>query len=437
MQNRYKVGIMTLGCKVNLYESEALSERLAELGADAVPADGHCDGYIVNTCTVTAEADRKSRQMIRRLHQRDPYAPIVVTGCTAQTSPEQLSQIDGVVAVCGNAEKLRCADLIMDALTSVLPDSPLVSVPSLDGAEFEKMSLTAFPRTRVYVKIEDGCENRCSYCAIPGARGPVRSKDPDDVIAEIIGFCRAGCREIVLTGIETASYGRDLDGVTLGGLLRKVDSVCGDCRIRLGSLDPSLFRQSFVDEIRGLSSLAPHFHISLQSGSSHILAGMRRKYNADGARAAMDRIRETIPGVLFTTDVIVGFPGETEEDFEETKRFLADAKFLNAHIFPYSRRRGTPAAAFPDQVPEDIKHRRAAELSTIQHGIRLDLLNSIIASGSTHEVLFETFDEGRAVGHSASFLEVSVPSAQNLHGKTFPVRLTSTDGGLVFGEIVE
>lgn len=437
MQRKFKVGILTLGCKVNQYESEAISERLAEYGVEIAAPTETCDGYIVNTCTVTAEADRKSRQMIRRLHQRNPSAPIVVTGCTAQTSPEQIASIEGVVAVCGNAVKMECADRIVNAMQNGVSSKADVSLPSLEESGFEKMCLESFPRTRVYIKIEDGCENKCAYCAIPGARGPVRSKDPRDVIAEVEGFCRAGCREIVLTGIETASYGRDLEGVTLGGLLRQVDDICGDCRIRLGSLDPSLFRQSFVDEIRDLRSLAPHFHISLQSGCSRTLAGMRRKYNAEGARAAMARLRRAIPGVLFTTDVIVGFPGETDEDFEQTKRFLEEERFLTAHIFPYSRRRGTPADLMPDQVPEEVKRQRAAELAQVEKRIRAEILGGIISKGGLHSVLFETFENGHTIGHTASFIEVSVPSSRNLHGETYPVKLISTDGKTCFGEIPE
>lgn len=437
MPPKYSVGILTLGCKVNQYESEALAERLAGLGAEVLAPSRVCDGYLVNTCTVTAEADRKSRQMIRRLHQLNPAAPIVVTGCTAQTSPEELSAIDGVVAVVGNAAKLTCAEILMEAMKNGVPDAPRVSVPELAVAPFEPMCLGSFPRTRVYIKIEDGCENKCAYCAIPGARGPVRSKAPDDVIAEVRGFIDAGVREIVLTGIETASYGKDLKDVTLADLLRQTDAVCGDCRIRLGSVDPSLFRQSFVDGIKDLRSVAPHFHISLQSGSSKTLARMRRKYNADGARAAMERIRAAIPGVQFTTDVIVGFPGETDEDFSETKQFLIDERFLTVHIFPYSRRSGTPADTMKDQVPEEVKHARAAELAALEAGIRREILDGIVSAGGTYPVLFETYADGIAAGHTPSFLEVAVAADRDLHGITRNVRIISHDGSVCRGVIVE
>lgn len=437
MPKKYCVGILTLGCKVNQYESEALAERFAARGIEVREPSCACDGYVVNTCTVTAEADRKSRQMIRRLHQFNPAAPIVVTGCTAQTSPEKLAAIEGVAAVVGNSAKLTCADILIDAMENRVSGDTRIIVPDLALVPFEPMCLRSFPRTRVYIKIEDGCENKCAYCAIPGARGPVRSKAPEDVISEIRGFIDAGVREIVLTGIETASYGKDLKNVTLADLLRQADAVCGDCRIRLGSVDPSLFRQSFVDGIKDLRSVAPHFHISLQSGSSKTLAGMRRKYNADGARAAMERIRTAIPGVQFTTDVIVGFPGETDEDFAETKQFLIDERFLTVHIFPYSRRRGTPADTMRDQVPEEVKHARAAELASLEAEIRRDILDGIVSAGGTYPVLFETFADGIATGHTPSFLEVAVPSERDLHGITRNVRITSHDGNVLRGIIDE
>lgn len=447
MQNELSAGIITLGCKVNQYESEAIAERLSARGISVVQlgtgADrACCGGYIVNTCTVTAEADRKSRQMIRRLHQQNPLAPIIVTGCTAQTSPEALAVLGGVAAVIGNAEKLRAADLLADLLANAsarLPAAPVISVPPLADARFEPMCLSSFPRTRVYLKIEDGCENRCAYCAIPGARGPVRSKAPEDILREVAGFCRAGCPEIVLTGIETASWGRDFgerSSEALADLLRRVDAACGSCRIRLGSLDPSLFRREFVDAIAPLHSLAPHFHLSLQSGCSRTLAAMRRKYNADQARAAMERLRAAIPGVQFTTDVIVGFPGESEEDFAETAAFLREARFLRAHVFPYSRRRGTPADRFPDQVPEEVKHARAAALSRIDRESRLSILSAAVTDGSPLTVLFESFENGFATGHTPSFLEVRVASPASLHGATRTVRPLSTDGEAVFGELL-
>lgn len=432
-----KIGIITLGCKVNQYESEAFAEALAERGFELSDASTPCDAYIVNTCTVTAEADRKSRQMIRRAERLNPGAPIVVTGCTAEYSSKELSEIEGVIAVCGNSKKLECVEILDGYFKKIDKAYPLISVPDIDSAEFEKMHLTGFPRTRVYIKIEDGCENHCAYCAIPGARGKVRSKLPEDVINEVKGFIEAGCREIVLTGIETASYGKDLDGVTLGRLLREVDAIAGDCKIRLGSLDPSLFKQRFVDEIKDLPSLAPHFHISLQSGCSKVLALMRRKYNADGARAAMVRIREAMPNVMFTTDIIVGFPGETEEDFLETVEFVKEARFLSAHIFPYSEREGTEAATMSDKVPMDVRRARAAKLIEVQNEVRDKLLDEVTVKTPYVNVLFETFSKGKVTGHTDSFLEVCADSDVDLHGRSVCVNLTHHENGICYGKICE
>jgi threonylcarbamoyladenosine tRNA methylthiotransferase MtaB len=430
-----KIGIITLGCKVNQYESEAFAEELRKRGYETSDGGEDCDGFIVNTCTVTAEADRKSRQMIRRAARSKDGVPVVVTGCTAEYSAKELSEIDGVIAVCGNTKKLECVDILDDYFKGTDKDYPFVDIPPIEDAEFEKMSLNAFPRTRVYIKIEDGCENKCAYCAIPRARGNVRSKTPEDILREVKGFIDAGCREIVLTGIETASYGKDIDGIDLGKLLKLVDAIADNCKIRLGSLDPSLFKEKFVGEIKDLSSLAPHFHISLQSGSSNILALMRRKYNADMARDAIMRIREAIPNVMLTTDIIVGFPGEGEEEFEQTVEFIKEARFLSAHIFPYSEREGTPAADMDGKVPVEIRRERATKLIAIQKEITEALLAEEIARDPERTVLFETYSNGIAHGHTDSFLEVCAPAPYDLHGERVKVKLVRFENGIFYGEI--
>ncbi|MGM9642626.1 MAG: tRNA (N(6)-L-threonylcarbamoyladenosine(37)-C(2))-methylthiotransferase MtaB [Eubacteriales bacterium] len=430
-----RIGIITLGCKVNQYESEAIAEALRDRGFTVCDAGEVCDGYIVNTCTVTAEADRKARQMIRRAARLNPQAAIIVTGCTAEYSAEELAGIEGVIAVCGNAKKLECVDIIEKYFSNSTDKYPLICVSPVEEAEFEKMNLKAFPRTRAYIKIEDGCENKCAYCAIPKARGNVRSKLHEDVIREVSGFVDAGTKEVVLTGIETASYGKDI-GVELSTLLKYIDAfVSGKCTVRLGSLDPSLFKEKFVNDIKGLKSLAPHFHISLQSGSSSVLALMRRKYNADGARAALARLREAIPNVMFTTDIIVGFPGETEENFDQTVEFVKEARFLMAHIFPYSEREGTPAAEMPESVPVEVRRERAARLTEIQNSVRDSILDEIIATEPEVKVLFETFSNGMASGHTANFLEVAVQSKTDLHGRIHSVKLKSHKDGICLGTL--
>lgn len=442
------VGILPLGCKVNQYESEAAAEELRRRGYTVLPPEERCDAYIINTCAVTAEAARKSRQMIRRLRSRSPGAFVIVTGCLAQTSPDELAAIAGVDAVIGNTKKLAAIDELDRLVARGRSAAAFSDVPAFGVNTFEPMAISAFSRTRVYVKIEDGCENRCSYCIIPDARGPVRSKQQDAALEEIAGLVRGGAREVVLTGIEVASYGRDLGDTSLEELLCAADALPEvrryGVRIRLGSLEPSLLRPGFIEKISRLSSVAPHFHISLQSGCSRTLAAMRRKYNADRAMKVLDDLRAAIPGVQFTCDVIVGFPGETEEDFAETLDFMRRARFLAAHVFPYSPRRGTPAAVMPGQIPEPEKHRRAAVLSDLERGIRKEILDDAVNNSPMTSVLFETFDGATAVGHTGSFIEVRVPATENPHGRLLPVRLTGTAedpsfeyGSVCLGKMIE
>lgn len=420
------VGIYTLGCKVNQYESEAISEALEEKGFSVFKDGEGYDISIINTCTVTAESDRKCRQLIRRLISANPSSYIIVTGCLAQTSPDELAKLDGVDFICGNSKKLSIVAAALSFAENQKKGDMRIDIEPIDTACFEKMSIRKFDRTRAYVKIEDGCENRCSYCIIPSARGNIRSKPPKEVISEVRDLIDGGCREIVLTGIETASYGRDLGNCDLAELLVEVDKLGCD-RIRLGSLDPSLIKDSFVSKIASLGSLTPHFHLSLQSGSDRILALMRRKYNSKMAFDRLTLLRNSIPGVMFTTDIIVGFPGETEEDFLSTVEFVRKARFLSAHIFQYSKRKGTLAADMADQVPTDIKSRRSAELTVVQNSIRHDILASEAESKNEHDVLFETYSRGYAIGHTRSFIEVAVKSPRPLHSEIQRVRITDLD----------
>ena len=406
--------ILTLGCKVNQYETEAIAEALEARGLTQRPSFEVCDLYILNTCTVTAESDRKSRQMARRLIQKNPEAAVIVTGCSAQGNPRAFAAIEGVSAVVGNRAKLRVADMALDLIRNGKPASPVVEVPSLEGADFESMSITRFARARAYVKIQDGCESRCAYCAIPAARGPVRSKSMAHVIDEVSALTAGGCREIVLTGIETGAWGRDLGTLRLQDLLREIDRIPGVGRIRLGSLDPTVMTRDFVDKIKDLSALAPHFHLSMQSGCSATLARMRRKYNAGQAEDAMTRVREALPGVQFTTDMIVGFPGETEEEFAESADFARRAGFLHIHVFPYSKREGTPAAAMKGQIPEAVKRRRVAILSRISEESCGAILDGVLQSPRPLTILPETRGEGFVTGHTPDFLEVKLLTSSPL-----------------------
>ena len=433
------VGILTLGCKVNQYESESIAEALADKGFEIKSHTDRCDAYIINTCTVTAESDRKARQMIRRMIGKNPEAYILVTGCYSQVSPEEVAGIEGVDYVCGSSNKMSVVEkLISLAECGKKNESAKVSVPDLEAAGFEQMSIRRFDRTRAYVKIEDGCESKCAYCTIPASRGPIRSKPFADVIDEVKTLTDNGVREVVLTGIETGSYGRDLpEKESFASLLCAIDRIEGIGRVRTGSLDPTVIKPEFAKAIAPLKSLCPHFHLSLQSGSSRILALMKRKYNADQALASIERLREAMPGVKLTTDIIVGFPGETEEDFRASCDFARRAGFLMIHVFPYSKRKGTVAAEMKDQIPEAVKHERVRILSEISREIRAEILNKKIAEGKTVDVLFESARDGYAYGHTDDFIEVRVKTAKKLHGLFRSVALISHDGDVCEGKIIE
>ena len=437
-QTKKTVGFFTLGCKVNQYESEAIGELFLSRGYDVRPSGEICDIYVINTCTVTAESDRKARQIIRRAIQRNPEAFILVTGCLAQTAPESLASLEGVDYICGNVKKCAVVDaadaLVKKGKKNVTPEC---FVPSLDDAPFESMHICKFDRTRAYITIEDGCESHCTYCIIPKARGGIRSKPVEDVLDEVKALTAGGCREIVLTGIETASYGKDLGGVSLIDLLEEADRIPGIGRVRLGSLDPSLIKQPFVDRLSKLSSITPHFHLSMQSGSDRILALMKRKYNTTMALESIERLRRAMPRVMLTTDMIVGFPTETDEDFEDTLHFAEKAQFLMMHVFPYSGRRGTPAASMSGQVPMDVRRERAALLAAKQAEIQKDLLRAHIGQFPVCKVLFETYKDGYSYGHTDNFLEVRAKTDRPLHAEVREVRLIKTDGNIIDAELAD
>ena len=430
----YRVGFCSLGCKVSQYETEALAERFSAAGFAVSDFAGVCDVYVVNTCAVTVESDRKSRQMIRRAVRENPDAVVIVTGCSSQLHPDGIAAIPGVSYVAGNDRKMHLPEVARDLLSR--PKTRAVTtVRDLAGVPFEPISITRAPRTRAFVKIEDGCNCRCAYCAIPLARGPVRSKKPDDVIREVAGLVASGTREIVLTGIETAAYGIDLDGYRLTDLIADLAEKTGVERVRLSSLSPEMMTPAVIRRLAAIPQLAPHFHLSLQSGSDPVLSAMRRPYRVKQVREAMAALRSAIPGVTFTTDVIVGFPGETEENFSETVDFCREARFLRLHVFPYSPRPGTPAATFPDQVPGEEKHRRVKELVKTGREVAGRLLSDLIAAKTPLSVLFETRDGEYFTGHSENYIEVRVKTDLDLAGKLGTVLPTALSGDGVTGII--
>lgn len=422
--------VYTLGCKVSQYESEAILEEAVRRGF--TPVTEGADIAVINTCTVTAEGDRKCRQLIRRLVRQSPETKIMVCGCYSQVSPESVSAIDGVAYVCGTQNKLRTVERALELLDG--KTIPKIEVAPLAGADFESMRILHAPRTRAYIKIEDGCDNRCAYCKIPDARGHVRSKKIADVVAEARALTDAGVREVVLTGIETASFGADT-GESLCDLLDAVNGIDGIERIRLGSLEPTLMRPAFLDRIAKVGKLTPHFHLSMQSGSSRTLAAMRRKYNAETALRNIENTRAALPGVQFTTDFIVGFPGETDEDFAETMEFARRVGFLATHVFKYSKRAGTPAAKMPDQVPEEIKHARSQALIALSAESTAHCLAEILAAHPTETVLFEQKIGGLWSGHTAAFAEVRAASDADLHGELRKVRLDKIEDGYIRADL--
>jgi len=431
------VGLYTLGCKVSQYETEAIGEEFERYGFTILPFDETCDAYVINTCTVTAESDRKSRQIIRRAIAKNPDAVIAVVGCYSQRTPEELLKIDGVDIVLGTDKKLEVVGRVISFLDKAERET-CVSVYDLTRADFEPMTITRAPRTRAYVKIEDGCESKCTYCAISSARGRVRSKAPRDVISEVEGLYRGGTREIVLTGIETGSYGRDFDvKCDLADLILELDNRHSCDRIRLGSLAPELIGKSFVDKVKDAEILAPHFHLSVQSGSDNVLRAMKRRYNRAAALENIEYIRKNIPDSQFTTDLMVGFPGESEDDFLDTVDFVRRARFIDAHVFAYSRRVGTPAASYGGQIDESEKKRRSRELIRVKNEVRDSVLSEIVAKGEPVKVILETYENGTFTAHSDSFAEIRVEADQGMQGEMVHVLPISHKDGIIVAKLIK
>ncbi len=433
---RLRAVVITLGCRVNQYESDVIAGDLEADGFDIVPLGQTADVTIVNTCTVTAESDRKSRQHIRRAAAANPGSPLIVTGCFAQVSPEDAAALDGVSAVVGNGDK---ADIPSLARRLIAGEQGSKNVSDIMTAVYDNMTLHTPRRARAYIKIEDGCENHCSYCIIPAARGKIRSKLPEIAVEEAKTIAETGCQEIIITGIETAAYGRDSGGAfSLLSLIRDLHHVPGITRITMGSLDPSLMKDDFLYGLTEIPSVLQHFHLSLQSGSSSVLRRMRRPYNASQAMERVQKLHELFPDAMLSADVIVGFPGETEEEFAQTVAFCREAKFMHLHIFPYSIRRGTEAASMPGQLPDHEKKRRAAELAGVQRDIKKNILKEYAEKHRDVPVyvLIEEEDNGFWVGHSEHYVEIRIPNTEPLDtGAVLPVVLAKAEEEFCFGKI--
>ncbi len=436
--------IITLGCRVNQYESDVIVSELKKNGIQLVPFGEKCDISIINTCTVTAESDRKSRQMIRKAVSLSKH--VAVTGCYAQIFSDDAMKIDGVEYICGNSGKSSLAEMIIKLAENGSEEKINNTTPP-DSYDSVEMKLDTPNRTRSYIKIEDGCNNVCSYCIINKARGPVRSKAPSLVINEAETLSEQGCREVILTGIESASYGLDFSdkkpyGHSLAELIRDVSAVDGIERIGLSSLTPTVMSDYFcsvISEENVKKKILPHFHISQQSGSSDVLRRMKRRYNADMALSAIERMRSYLPESTFSADIIVGFPGETEREFTETIEFCRAVKFLHLHIFPYSKRKGTEAAVMDCQIPENEKKARLTELEKIGEEIKRGLIEDYISAHRTSPIymLTEKCKEGNSTGHSEHFFEVKAVDCISQVGEVVPMVLDGYDGHFCTGKRYE
>ena len=428
-----RVAIYTLGCKVNQYETQAMEAELTGRGHALVPFDGAADAYVINTCTVTAVSDKKSRQMIRQARKRSPHAVVAVCGCYAQTDPEAVEAL-GVDLVMGTADRMG----FLDALEALSPDGghPVVRVDdALRRRQYEHLPAGGLEgRTRAMLKVEDGCVNFCTYCIIPYARGPIRSLPLEEAACEAKRLAGAGYRELVLTGIEISSWGHDFkNGQSLIDLLEALSAAAPEVRLRLGSLEPRTVTEDFCRRAAALPNLCPQFHLSMQSGCDATLKRMNRKYDTARYLESVELLNRWFDRPAVTTDLITGFPEETEEEFAQTLDFIRKCCFAQMHIFPYSIRPGTPAAKM-EQVPKAVKEERARRAAAVAEEMHRSYLEGCV--GRTYPVLFEQPKNGKFFGHAPNYMEVLVDGAE-LHNALRTVRITDVDGEALLGEIVE
>ena len=429
IENR-TVAFHTLGCKVNQYDTQAMRERFEEAGFRTVDFEDRADVYVVNTCTVTGTGDKKSMQTIRRCHRNNPDAAIVVTGCLAQRAADEL-KLPGVRLVLGTQRRGEVVQLLAQALEQ---DCALIAVETLRQAPFEHLTVHAHEgHTRATMKIQEGCDRWCTYCIIPSVRGPIRSRPLDEIRAEAQSLAAAGFKEVVLTGIHLTSYGREQHGaITLLDAIRTVHEVEGIERIRLGSLEPVIVTEAFVQGIAAMPKVCHQFHLALQSGSDTVLARMHRRYTSGEFLTACAMLRGAFEDCALTTDVMTGFPGETEEEFAQTVDTCQKAGFARMHVFPYSEREGTKAAAMEGSVPRHIREERARRLIAVGRALERAALEGRI--GRTDEVLIEEIDaQGRGTGYTGGYMRVHVQGAQP--GEIVRVRITGIENEELSGEI--
>ena len=425
-----RIAIYTLGCKVNQYETQAMEQELTARGHELVDFEQPADAYIINTCSVTAISDKKSRQMIRRARKLNPDAIVAACGCYVQTHTDEVLEL-GIDLVGGTGQRM---EFLRQLLTAAEKKTRVLVDDALHRHEFEILPAGGqMSRTRAMLKVEDGCRNFCTYCIIPFARGPVRSLPISEAVVQTGQLAAEGYQEVVITGIEISSWGQDLDGEkSLVDLLEAVSAAAGEMRLRLGSLEPRTITEDFCRRAAKLTNLCPHFHLSLQSGCDETLHRMNRRYDTERFYKSVTLLREFFPGVAITTDLITGFPGETEEEFQKTLDFIRRCEFAQIHVFPYSVRPGTRAAAM-EQLPKSVKEERAARAGEVAAQLHEQYLQSCV--GQVYPVLFEQPGrEGEFTGHAPNYMEVTAPG-EDLHNCLRPVRITGVKGTILKGEI--
>lgn len=426
-----KVAFITLGCKVNTYETEGMKRIFEENGYEVVDFGALADVCVINTCTVTHLSDKKSRQMIRRARRINPNAIVAAVGCYAQVAPDEVSNIEGVNLVIGNNHKADIVRLVNEASHNT-QKTEVSERKCLSG--YEKLWIDSYSeRIRAILKIQDGCDQFCSYCIIPYARGNVRSRNSEDIINEARRLSENGFTEIVLTGIHLTSYGKDTGDESLVNVLCNLNSLKGIKRIRLGSIEPLYMSQELIHTLSGLEKLCPHFHLSLQSGCDETLMRMNRRYTTSEYIDIVNNIRKNFLNAAITTDIMVGFPGETEEEFKKTCSYIEKVGFSQAHIFQYSIRKGTKAAGMPNQISPEIKEKRSKILIDICEKSKNNYRDQYL--GKVMEVLFENEKESLWEGHTVNYIPVRVASKTPLSGTICSVKLIEKRGDFVLGQI--
>ena len=428
-----KVAFLTLGCKVNQYETNGMIQQFKEHGYDVVEFDDKADIYVINTCTVTNMSDRKSRQFLRQAKKNNQDSVVVAVGCYVQVSKDEIEKIPEIDLCLGTNDKTQIVEFVEKYINEKAKKEELDNI--LYDADFEDFgTVTYTEKTRAVIKVQDGCDRFCSYCIIPFARGKVRSRNPESIIEEISKIAENGIKEVVITGIHVASYGRDFkNDYRLIDLLEEVNCISGIERIRLGSIEPLLITEEFMERLIKLKKVCHHFHLSLQSGCTETLKRMNRRYTAEEFEEIVNRLRKYYDDVILTTDIIVGFPNESDDEFNTTYEYLKKINFYKMHVFKYSPRKGTKAAEMSGQIPGDVKEERSKALLALSDNNEIAYLDSYI--GKEVEVLFEECEEeGVYKGHTANYIMVKVKSDKDLSNKLLKVVIKFRDDLSLIGE---